>query len=472
MNAFALALRAAFAALLILVTAFALRGFAQNTVGSALPDFRAFYCAASIASAGKDPYLQEPLYSCEAQQTAPGMWRAKDNVALPAPLPPYALALFAPLAKLPYLVAAALWTAVIALSYACTMICLRRLTGFSWWVLCFAILPASLMCISLGQIAPVSAALLAAGALFLVRGRGAAAGVLAGLSLIEPHLALPSCAAMFIASRASRKGLLFAGTGLLVLSVPFGTARTVEYLEHVLPAHAAAEVWNVGQFSGTLAAHIAGAPDAVALAVGSASYVFMAIAGVAVTLLLANQDDRPSYLPLMPLAFTVLAGSFIHWHQIVAAIPAGLMLASRASRIPFPLAAALVVMPVPWLYTVAWGFLIPLAAVTIGTLCVKLPGWRLLPAAAAALSACALLWLANHGLPHGEVPRAFHAAAAPNGLADLSWGAYVRARIAASNGIFLWAHYPTWLGVTCIAGIALRSAMKKNAADDRCLNAS
>jgi hypothetical protein len=472
MNAFAMPLKATFAAIVLLVTAFALRGFAQNTVGSALPDFRAFYCAASVASAGKDPYLQEPLYSCEAQQTAPGMWRAKDNVALPAPLPPYALAMFTPLAKLPYLVAAALWSAVIVLSYACTMICLRRLTGFSWPVLCFAILPASLMCISLGQIAPVSTALLAAAALLLDRGRGAAAGALAGLSLIEPHLALPSCAAMFVASRASRKGLLFAGAALLLFSVPFGAARTLEYLEHVLPAHAAAEVWNVGQFSGTLAAHLAGAPDSLALLAGSASYVVMAAVGIAVTLKLAKHDDRDSYLPLLPLAFTVFAGSFIHWHQIVAAIPAGLMLASRTSRIPYPLAAALVVMPVPWLYTVAWGFLIPLAAVTIGMLCVKLLRWGALPAAAMGIGACALLWLGNHGLPHAEVLQAFHSPAAPDGLADLSWGAYVRARIAVSNGIFLWAHIPTWLGVTCIAGIALRSAIHTNARDNRCLNAS
>ena len=472
MSAFAFARRSAFIALVILVTAFALRGFAQNTVGSALPDFRAFYCAAGIALEGKDPYLQEPLYSCEARQTANGMWRAKDNVALPAPLPPYALAMFAPLAKLPYLFAASLWSAVILLSYACTTICLRRLTGFSWWVLCFTILPASLMCVSLGQIAPVSAALLAAAALLLARGRGTAAGVLAGLSLIEPHLALPSCAAMFAASPASRKGLLFAGTALLALSLPFGVPLTAEYLRNVLPAHAAAEVWNVGQFSGTLAAHIAGAPDALALAIGSASYVFMAIVGVIVTIKLANQDGRQSYLPLLPLAFTVFAGSFIHWHQIVAAIPAGLLLASRAARVPFPLAAALAVMPVPWLYTVAWGFLIPLAALTVGILCVKLAGWRTLPAVAAALSTCALLWLANHGLPHAGALHAFHSATAPDGSADLSWGAYVRARIAVSNGIFLWAHYPTWLGVACISGIAVRTAIRRNAPDNVCLNAS
>lgn len=472
MNAFAFAVRGAFIALLVLVTAFAVRGFAQNTAGSALPDFRAFYCAASIASAGRDPYLQEPLYSCEARQTATAMWRAKDGVALPAPLPAYALAMFAPLAELPYLWAAALWSAVIVLAYACTMFCLRRLTGFSWWVLCFAILPASLMCISLGQIAPVSEAMLAAAALLLARGRGTAAGVLAGLSFIEPHLALPSCAAMFFAAPACRKGFLFVGTGLLVLSLPFGVPFTIEYFARVLPAHAAAEVWNVGQFSGTLAAHIAGAPDALALGIGSASYVAMAIAGVLVTLKLTKQDDRPSYLPLIPLAFTVFAGSFIHWHQIVAAIPAGLMLASRASRVPFLLAAALTVMPVPWLYTAAWGFLIPLATVTIGILSVKLAGWRLLPAAAAALSACALLWLANHGLPHARVLPAFHGAVAANGLADLSWGAYVRARIAISNGIFLWAHFPSWLSVACIAGVALHSALKRNALDTRCLNAS
>ena len=86
-------------------------------VAGFLIDFRAFYCAGAALDAGADPYRAEPLRSCEV-----AAWEAfpagYPEVAVPAPLPGYALTPFALLARLPYGVAAALWECALVAAFA------------------------------------------------------------------------------------------------------------------------------------------------------------------------------------------------------------------------------------------------------------------------------------------------------------------------------------------------------------------
>lgn len=74
------------------------RGFPNY---SFLRDFRAFYCGGHVLMMGSDPYRVQPLLACENTVVA----GSESGVAIPAPLPGYALATFALFALLPYTVA-------------------------------------------------------------------------------------------------------------------------------------------------------------------------------------------------------------------------------------------------------------------------------------------------------------------------------------------------------------------------------
>lgn len=458
-----LAARAALYAITIAIAVVALRSFAANSAGEVFSDFRAFYCAGSVAAAGQDPYLQGPLYRCEARAAAPVLWRAENNVANPAPLPPYALALFIPFGKLPYGAAAWVWAIILGASYAATIVALRRLTSLPWAALCLAVLPASLLSVSLGQIAPVAIALMCVSAVLLKRDRPVLAGVAAGLALIEPHLAIPSCIALFLVAKGARVGLTCTGMIFIACSLMLGAPRTVEYFANVLPAHAVSDIQDVGQYSATLVAHLFGATGALALRIGALSYAVMAMTGVAVAVALVKRERELFYAALVPMAFSVIAGSYIHWNQVVAAIPAALSLAAKTPRVQPLLLASLILLPIPWLYVTAWGFLIPAAAMLAGALSWYFGGRRIVPAAAWAAGSLCLLWLANHSLSGGGNAAPFHAVTLPGQLADASWGSYVQARIAISNGPFLWAHLPTWAALLCFAAAVLHEYSGKAA---------
>lgn len=435
--------------------------FAQNSYGKLLPDFRAFYCGAAVMASGANPYFQEPLYSCEAEDTAPYMWRASGHVSNPAPLPPYALALFVPFTKIPYVTAALIWALALCVVYAATLLALRYLTGLSWPLLSAAILPGALMSISLGQIAPIAIGLLCVSAA-LARTRPQLAGPMAVLSLIEPHVAVPSCIALFAVNKRCRPGMYFSLFLLAGLSLLFGAPLTDQYLREVIPAHAASDVWDVGQFSGTLIVHMAGATDRAALLVGSLSYVLSCGIGIFLAIVLARREGDVAFAILIPIAFAVFGGSYLHWQQIVAAIPAALLLRAVEGRHSSLLVPALVILPVPWLYMAAWGFLIPMATVIVAALtwqCSKNVTATILASACAAAG----LWVANHALPADHAIGAFKAIVSGGEFADTSWGQYVRARISSTNGVFWWAHFPTWAG-SCLIVLACALSCARNKA--------
>jgi hypothetical protein len=96
-----------------------------------LGDFRAFYCAGVALTQGADPYREEPLRSCEIRAGAPAEPKGLHAVALPAPLPPYALAAYTPFARLPFTVAGALYLALLVAAMAAATQLLARITGVS-----------------------------------------------------------------------------------------------------------------------------------------------------------------------------------------------------------------------------------------------------------------------------------------------------------------------------------------------------
>ncbi|MGH7757112.1 MAG: hypothetical protein ACREM8_12635, partial [Vulcanimicrobiaceae bacterium] len=103
----------------------------ENRRGSPVtnpPDFRAYYCGAVVAAAGGDPYRAEPLGACESAAAGAFGYVLFPHLVMPAPLPGYALAFFAPFAALPFPTASAIWFGILVAALATTVFLVVDLT--------------------------------------------------------------------------------------------------------------------------------------------------------------------------------------------------------------------------------------------------------------------------------------------------------------------------------------------------------
>jgi hypothetical protein len=435
--------------------------------GGLMRDFNAFYCAGSALGAHADPYLAEPLGTCERAAKPWGLHSQIPHLSMPAPLPPYALAPFVLLVHLPYGAAALAW---FALSLACVIAsawALRALTGLPFGALLAALaLGDGYAALSLGQVVPLAVAGLTFAAWALARGRFALAGLFAAVAMIEPHVGLPACIALFCFAPRSRAALAGCAFACAALSFALaGPALNLEYVRAVLPAHALSELANEKQLSLTLVAHQFGLTDTLALRLGSLSYLLMLAAGLAAAKILAERLSSPGLLVTLPVAFTLAGGPFIHIAQIAAAVPATALLFAALPERRVPLGFALGLIAVPWVQFLNLGTAFPLFA----ALAVLALAWGLgveRPIAAIALAVAALfvaiapsLFLVDVPDPAAAIARAYDPAA----LAETTWGVFVRA-IAQSNGVsYTLAKLPTWAGLLTIAAVSLGETLRQRA---------
>jgi hypothetical protein len=87
--------------LLVSVGCVALVLIKPGGIGQTLGDFRAFYCAGSVASQHLDPYTVAPLEACEAPLGLRSFFSGTPAAVLPAPLPGYLIAFFAIFSLIP-----------------------------------------------------------------------------------------------------------------------------------------------------------------------------------------------------------------------------------------------------------------------------------------------------------------------------------------------------------------------------------
>ena len=153
--------------------------------------------------------------------------------------PPTFLLLITPLGLLPYPVAFATF---VAGTFAVWLVTVRRAVGrpgAGWLIAAF---PGLWICIAQGQNGLLTAAL-AGGAILLHRHRPVASGVLLGLLIIKPHLAVLFAVAL-LAARAWKTMLVAAGTALAFLGVStaiFGLGTLDAWLRALTLARLATE---------------------------------------------------------------------------------------------------------------------------------------------------------------------------------------------------------------------------------------
>ncbi len=198
-----------------------------------------------------------------------------------------------------------------------------------------------------------------------------------------------------------------------------------------------------------------GVPDASAALVGSASYVVMGALGIVFGLRLARRYGDPALTLLVPPAFTLLGGSFVHTEAIAAAVPAA-WCSIRTRSVPRVDFAALVLLAVPWMMATSVAmFLAPLFPVAYLTYVL----WK--REQKVALGAAMLSFLAILGLFTLASATPPHPTATPHAfppidprLAEASWRAFVLGN--STNRPAMWLlRLPTWIGLIAFAASAV-----------------
>ena len=311
-----------------------------------------WYCGAEAVAQHRDPYLVEPLRACEHRVRGPAFgnhW--KPWVVIPMPLPGYSLALLWPLFTLPFLVAKAVWIGVALAALLATAWLGARLTRLSFPAVLLIFAPTvGVVNVVYGGLEPIGILALCAAAFALERNRPAFAGALSALACIEPHLGFPAVVAMLILVPRSRVAIVLTGGAFALGTVALlGWPTVLEYVGGVLPAQSSGEaVLSSEQYSLTHVLHLAGVTTKIATTLGSLSYVAAIALGAFAASRIRALYDRPAAIVLVPVALSFLGGLYVHNHEIIAALPGALLLATLPFR-SRPLAvAAVALLAFPW----------------------------------------------------------------------------------------------------------------------------
>lgn len=293
-------------------------------------DFQAFWCGGQTLAHHANPYLNQPLHGCESKNS-PGFFVENANATIPAPLPPYALTFFIPWSFIPWVVARAIWWIFLV---ACIFIeshLIQKLTGKSFWFSFFACsLALTAPTMLQGALAPLPIMLVTAASWMFQTRRWAYGSILLALSMIEPHLALPACIAVFVFLPKTRLWLITVGFIEFLLAIAaVGLKGFFDYFQHVLPVHAKAELNNVGQESLTIIVHHLGISGSTSMHLGAIQYIIFCFIGIFVGYKLSKRYETNAWFVLAPASFAVVGGEFIHLSEMAILIPASCLLSVR-----------------------------------------------------------------------------------------------------------------------------------------------
>lgn len=435
------------AALAVLVAAALFHAAGQRLL---FGDFRAFYCGGSVLAHGGDPYAQLPLYACESARMPFHLYAAGGGVAVPAPFPGYALALFAVFSFLPYPLAALVWLAASFAALAVAARTLARTYGFgvAASLLCLGV-PIGIAILPYGELAPFVLCAVALAARYFREERWwAAAAAMAVLALL-PNVAAPAFLALLLFKRAMRVPLLAVMASLAAVDLlAGGPALALRYFANVLPAHALSEIGATSQYGTTWIAHALGANDALAVH-GAEAFYALAVAGLLLWFARAGNTGRAEMPVVLALGWALLAGPFVHFAEIVLALPLGLALyaASRERAV----ALACIVLAIPWLWIVEEPALCAVFAafafVTSRAL-FRLPASYALRAMLGVACASGVLLVMAHvsGAQIGTALTQLDPT-----LAQASWAGYVRGARASAGAVWWLLKAPTWLALAILA---------------------
>lgn len=416
-----------------------------------------FTCAGQAILSGADPYRTEPLRTCETLRSGGTRFNGSGAVE-PAPLPAYALVPFAVLSTLPRRLEHLIFPALLLIAALLSCLVIAKLTSFSFPGLVLIFAPTIFLNIVYGENTLFALAGVALAGFALVRKRYMLAALAVSCSMVQPHIGLPACVALFLWVAETRRTLILCALTAAVLSwAAIGVERNIEYFRDVLSGQARAEVFADDQYSLTRMLFWLGFTPGSAIRLGMISYGAMAIVGIWLSKKLADVLKAPEFAALLPPTAVLLGGTFVHDVQMSLALPCAIVLAYHTKArqwigwLAIPLIAT--VLDHNW----RWFFYLPpfLAAFFFARGSwsrVVVSSW----CAAGAIVVSVLLAGAflSHPVSGGTpIPRALLDGGR---IASNAWGAYLRSGDAPpGSSLMEWIQrIPAWLGLICVLLLA------------------
>ena len=428
--------------------------------GLALADFRAFYCGGHALLHGLDPYHARAIAGCERSVAPWGLYHTPAGVALPAPLPGYALAAFAALAWMPYPLACVSWFCITLLCGWYSARALARIANLPLAATLVLLTPTfALAVVPSGQLATVVICALVHAALALRERRWAAAAAALAVVCVWPHLALPALLAVTIAIAPMRAPVAAMLAVLAVLDCAAGgPSVAMEYVARVLPAHSLTEIAGTNEFGTSWVLLALGLPAHDAVRDGMAAYLLFAAAGIVFAVRLAAVSSDRAALLLGAPACALCMSPYLHFTEIAVAVPAIVWL--HALRRSNASAVALVFLTMPFIFLLGQAWHIAIFAAATAAIARWIIGasqrdalrWALGVTFVAAFIVAAAL---HFGPQVAPAPGGLHFDRA---LAEASWARWASAH--SSLGI-AWtiAKIPTWAALLTIVACAATRAL-------------
>ncbi len=419
--------------------------------------FKAFYCSGAAVAHREDPYRVEPVRTCEHALAGASM---AAGAVEPAPLPGYGLALFAVLSTLPARLAAIVFALTITLAVAASALAVSRITGIDRSAAFLALTPLAFLNVAYGEIAPYALLGLCGAAYCLTREKFTGAAIFAALSLVQPTLGFAAVIALLLFVPRARVPMLVALTALTVVSVAaLGINGNLEYFARVLPLQSVSELAAADQYSLAHVLFVSGLGTAASLAIARIAFALAVMLGLVLARTLARRTGHAAYLVLMPPALALLFGLYVHDVEILAAIPAALLIAADArTRWSFTIAIVCVaLLCVVWTQRLGTMWIVMNFVAAVAAVYGAQPRRTRLSAAvltAAVTVACAFA-ISHVAAPptHGEVAVASVSARADE-FAPAAWKDYIDGSPALVGARYAPAA-PTWVGLTLLVFAAL-----------------
>jgi hypothetical protein len=431
------------------------------------PDFKTFYCAGATANAGKNPYLFAPSQRCGSPEQAPLPSFVQAGVH-PAPLPGYDVALFRLFALLPYHPAALAWLALSLAALSLTVVLVATMSGVAPLAVFAAFaLPLYYINGEWGQLTPIAVCVLAIAAYALRREAFGVAGLACVAALIEPHLGVPVCLAVFLWAPRTRIAIAAGAALLAIVSIAtLGIAANIAFFQAVLPLQVAAEAPSTMQYSLTWLTYVFGASEQLALRIGSISYVLMTVLGIWLARAVCRAAKSLELLPVVPAAVVVLGGTYMHVFQTSVSVLLGIMLVGYLRR-PSPVLWAGILLQVP-IWAAAQWLGNPYSATRLESLLAVatcaffvINSGSLRRRLGAAVLAGAAYFVISFAILHTPLTIMRTPATAADYAHEIGanrqyttgeWGVYIRSDPASrtSTAISLAVKIPVWIGLLCI----------------------
>jgi hypothetical protein len=418
-------------------------------------DFDVFYCAGNALDHHRNPYTYEPVHTCEHAVSTLKVLQGDPALAMPALQPPYAFPPFMALARLNFVQAKIVYGTAIVVALILSVFGLAR-TGVPFDVAAIALLlPAGYVELEAGQIVPFALLFLVLCGAALAHRRDALAGICAGMTAIEPHLALPVALALLLFVPRARLALAttlacLAGIGLLLT----GPAVAADYVFHVVPLQAASEIGFPYQYSLAFLLNEFGVSDQVALTLGTASFVAFVVLGLWIAPRLARSLGRRELIAFLPAATAVMGGVYVHAVELCFAVPVATVLAVTLRGWKRNVsAAALCALVVPWIAVWSMKKLFALSVLLCVALLVRL---QIDPAFAATTIATLAAIIYAFEMRPPTLPDAFRDTPpfAGSDFSEIEWKAFVQT-LRPTDRHWLAIKLPTWAALIALLGTAV-----------------